>query len=98
MVITKKRVEEILTQEMELDEQEIETLEYFISKKETLTMDEARALDDVFGVIRSYMGARAVEATLHAEMTRLGELYREDPEKVKKDHAYGVLLSAEYDV
>lgn len=98
MVVTKKRVEEILTQEIELDEQEIETLEYFISKEETLTPDEARALDDVFGVIWSYMDARAVISALHAEMTRLGELYREDPEKVKEHHAHGVILSAEYDV
>ena len=72
MVITRQRVQEILVNDMQLDENDVEVLEYYIMKEETLTPDEARALNDVHGVIRSYMGGKRIEAMLHMEMMRLG--------------------------
>ncbi len=98
MVITKQRIQEILVNDMQLDEEDVEMLEFFIMKEETLTPEEAKALDEVFGVIRSYMGGKRVEAQLHTEMMRLGWEYELDKDEVLRSHEGGWILAAEYDV
>ncbi len=98
MVITRQRVQEILVNDMQLDENDVEVLEYYIMKEETLTPDEARALNDVHGVIRSYMGGKRIEAMLHMEMMRLGAEYEKDPEELMAAFESGWILAAEYNV
>lgn len=98
MVITKQRIQEILVNDMQLDEEDVEMLEFFILKEETLTPEEAGALDEVYGVIRSYMGGKMVEATLHTEMMKLGREFERDPDDILAAHEGGWILAAEYNV